>query len=73
MRAIVQRCGFKGRGLYEMGQRYSSIPRVAQFSDENERPLLPALSHLRPAGQTRYVLLAIDHLLLLVFLFVGVD
>ncbi len=39
--------------------------RVAQFPDENERPLLPVLSDLRPAGRTRSVLLAIGHLLLL--------
>src|SRR5712664_1430897 len=39
--------------------------RVAQFSDENERPLLSVLSYLRPAGRTRRVLLAIDHLVLL--------
>src|SRR5258706_16358520 len=30
--------------------------RVAQFSDENERPLLSGLSYLRPAGRTRCVL-----------------
>src|SRR5213078_406805 len=36
--------------------------RVAQFSDENERPLLSVLSHLSPAGRTRCVLLALDHL-----------
>src|SRR5437879_1168822 len=41
--------------------------RVAQFSNENERPLLfavlpPVLSYLRPAGRTRCVLLAIGHL-----------
>src|SRR5260370_15131934 len=47
--------------------------RVAQFSDENERPLLSVLSYLRPAGRTRCVLLAIVHLLLLVFLFLSVD
>ncbi len=29
--------------------------RVAQFSDENERPLLSVLSYLRPAGRTRCV------------------
>src|SRR5882672_1704660 len=39
--------------------------RVAQFSDENERPLLSVLSYLRPAGRTRYVLLAIGHFFLL--------
>src|SRR5262245_5023075 len=39
--------------------------RVAQFSDKNERPLFSVLSHLRPAGRARCVLLAIGHLLLL--------
>src|SRR5208282_1441249 len=39
--------------------------RMAQLSDENERPLFAILSYLRPAGRTRFVLLAIDHLLLL--------
>src|SRR6266481_3912607 len=33
--------------------------RVAQFSHENERPLLSVLSYLRPAGRTRCVLLAL--------------
>src|SRR5579864_2552310 len=42
-----------------------SFRGVAQFSDENERPLLSVLSYLRPAGRTRCVLLAIGHLLLL--------
>src|SRR2546422_1741145 len=36
--------------------------RVAQFSDENERPLLSVLSYLRSAGRTRCVLFAIGHL-----------
>src|SRR6266404_2254496 len=39
--------------------------RVAQFSDENERPLLSVLSYLRPAGRTRCVLLALAHFFLL--------
>jgi hypothetical protein len=45
--------------------------RVAQFSDENERPLFSVLPHLRPAGGIRRVPLAIS--LLLVFLFISVD
>ncbi len=75
--------GFKGSPLAQMRRVGKSLPdffrRVAQFSDENERPLLfvllyPVLSYLRPAGRTRCVLLAVGHLLLLVFvfLFVGV-
>src|ERR1035438_493602 len=41
--------------------------RVAQFPDENERPLVfivlsLGLSYLRPVGRTRCVLLAIGHL-----------
>jgi hypothetical protein len=49
--------------------------RVTELSDEDERPLLSVLSYPRPAGRTRCVLLAICHLLFLVFvfLFVGVD
>jgi hypothetical protein len=56
--------------------------RVAQFADENERPLVfvvlyPVLSYLRPAGGTRCVLLAIGYVLLFlfvfVFIFVGAD
>src|SRR5271154_3845148 len=39
--------------------------RVAQFSNENERPLLAILLYLRPVGRARRVLLAIHHLLLL--------
>src|SRR5580700_12296560 len=39
--------------------------RVAQFSNENERPPLSVLSYLRSAGWTRCVLLAMVHLLLL--------
>ena len=68
--------GLKGRPLAQMRRVGKRLPdffrRVAQFSDENERPLLSVLSYLRPAGRTRCVLLAIGHLLLLVFLFVGV-
>src|SRR6266849_2575744 len=68
--------GFKGSPLAQMrwvGKRLPDLfRRVAQFSDENERPLLSVLSYLGPAGGTRCVLLVIGHLLL-VFLFVGVD
>src|SRR6516164_2116853 len=39
------------------------FPRVAQFPDENKRPLISVLSYaLRPAGRTRRVRLTIDHL-----------
>src|SRR3989441_8844216 len=69
--------GFKGSPLAQMRWVGKRLPdffrRVAQVSDENERPLLSVLSYLRPAGRSRCVLLAIGHLLLLVFLFVGVD
>src|SRR6266567_6051717 len=65
--------GFKGSPLAQMRRVGKRLPdffrRVAQFSDENERPLLSVLSYLRPAGRTRCVLLAIGHLLLLVFVF----
>jgi hypothetical protein len=47
--------------------------RMAQLSDQNERPLLSVLSYLRPAGRTRFILLAAGHFFLHVFLFVGVD
>src|SRR6202030_3432778 len=61
--------GLKGSPLAQMrrvGKRLSDFfRRVAQLSDENERPLLSVLSYLRPAGRTRCVLLAIGHLLLL--------
>ena len=53
------RCGRVGERLPDF------FRRVAQFSDENERPLLSVLSYLRPAGRTRCVLLAIGHVLLL--------
>src|SRR5207244_11588855 len=66
--------GVEGRPLAQLGWIGQRLPdflrRVAQFSHENERPLLSVLSYLRPAGWTRCVLLAIGHLLLLVFLFV---
>jgi hypothetical protein len=69
--------GFKGSPLAQMRWVGKRLPdffrRVAQLSDENERPLLSVLSYQRPAGRTRCVLLAIGHLLLLIFLFVGVD
>src|ERR1700676_3431536 len=61
--------GFKGSPLAQMHWVGKRLPdffrRVAQFSDENERPLLSVLLYLRPAGGTRCVLLAIGHLLLL--------
>ena len=60
---------FKGCPLARMrwvGKRLpDSLRRVAQFSDEDERPLLSVLSYLRPAPRTRCVLLAIGHFLLL--------
>src|SRR5438445_979045 len=69
--------GVEGRPLAQMRWVGKRLPdffrRVAQLSDENERPLLSVLSYLGPTGRTRCVLLAIGHLLLLVFLFVGVD
>src|ERR1700693_3675552 len=59
--------------MRRVGKRLSDFfRRVAQLSDENERPLLSVLSSLRPAGRTRCVLLAIGHLFLLFFLFVRV-
>src|SRR5439155_18554125 len=68
--------GVKGRPLSQMRRVGKGLPdffrRMAQLSDENERPLLSVLSYLCPAGRTGCVLLAIGHLLLLVFLFVGV-
>src|SRR6266852_2993091 len=49
--------GFKGSPLAQMrwvGKRLPDLfRRVAQFSDENERPLLSILSYPRPAGRTR--------------------
>src|ERR1700730_14802920 len=46
--------GFKGSPLAQMRRLGKRLPdffrRVAQFSNENERPLLAALSYLRPAG-----------------------
>src|SRR5262249_52027061 len=53
-----------GKGLPDF------VRRVAQLSDENQRPLLSVLSYLRPAGWTRCVLLVFDHLLLLIVLLV---
>lgn len=54
------RLGIKGRPLPQrrrVGQRLSNcFRRVAQFSDENEHPLLSVLSGLRPAGWTRCIL-----------------
>src|SRR5439155_13940428 len=58
--------GVEGRPLAQLrrvGERLpDSFRRVAQFSDENERPLLSVLSYLRPARGTRCVLRAIGHL-----------
>jgi hypothetical protein len=45
---------------------------VAQFSDDNERPLLSVLLNPSPAGGTRCVECAISHILLRDF-FDGVD
>src|SRR4029453_14677610 len=67
----------KGGPLAQMRRVGEGLPhsrrRVAQFSDENERPLLPILGYLRPARRTRRVLLAIGHILFLAFLFPGGD
>src|SRR5439155_12906369 len=64
--------GLKGRPLAYMRRIGKRLPdffrRVAQLSDENERPFFAVLSYLRPAGGTRCVLLASGHLLLLVSL-----
>src|SRR5882762_3535898 len=53
----------KGRPLAQMRRVGKRLPdffrRVAQFSEENERPLLSVLSYLRPACRTLYVLLAL--------------
>src|SRR3984893_10512441 len=61
--------GFKRSPLAQMRWVGKRLPdffrRVAQFSDENERPLLSVLLYLRTAGRTRCVLLAISHVLLL--------
>src|SRR3984957_281674 len=61
--------GFKGSPLAQMHRVGKCLPdffrRVAQFSDENERPRLSVLSYLRPAGWTRCVLIAIAHFFLL--------
>src|SRR6266550_4870606 len=58
--------GVEGRPLAQLRRVGKRLPdffrRVTQFPDENERPLLSVLSYLRPAGRTRCVLLAIDHL-----------
>src|SRR5437879_268849 len=58
--------GVEGRPLAQLRRVGKRLPdffrRVAQFSDENERPLLSVLSYPRHAGRTRCVLLAIDHL-----------
>src|SRR6266436_6016217 len=61
--------GVEGRPLTQMRRVGKRLPdflrRVAQLSDKNECPLLSVLSHLRPAGRTRCVLLALGHPLLL--------
>src|SRR5579863_9205600 len=66
--------GVEGSPLAQMRRVGYRLPyffrRVAQFSDENERPLLftvlsPVLSYLRHAGRTRCVLVAIEHIRLL--------
>src|SRR6266478_9806429 len=61
--------GVEGSPLAQMRWVGKRLPdffrRVAQLSDENERPLLSVLSYLCPAGRTRCVLVAIGHLLLL--------
>src|SRR6185295_14669518 len=58
--------GVKGSPLAQMRRVGEGLPdffrRVAQFSDENERPPLAVLSYLRPGGRARCVVLAIDHL-----------
>src|SRR5258706_1005752 len=74
--------GVEGRPLAQMRRVGERLPdffrRVAQFSDENERPLVftvlsPVLSYLRTACGTWCVLRAVGHYLLLVFFFVDVD
>src|SRR5713226_2111474 len=43
--------------MRRVGKRLpNSFRRMAEFSDEDERPLLPILSYLRPAGRTWCVL-----------------
>src|SRR5207253_7950670 len=60
--------GVEGRPLAQLRRVGERLPdffrRVAQFSDENERPLLSVLSYLRPASRTWSVLPAIGHFLL---------
>src|SRR5437870_2382928 len=59
----VERCPLAQ--LRRFGERLPDFfRRVAQFSDENERPLLAVLSYLHPAGRTLSVLPAIGHFLL---------
>ncbi len=69
--------GLEGRPLAQMRRVGQSLPhhrrRMTELSDQDERPLLSVLLYLRPVGRTRCVLLAIGHLLLLVFLLVGID
>src|SRR6185437_12522094 len=58
--------GVEGRPLAQVRRVGKRLPhffrRVAQFSDENKRPLLSVLLYLRPVSRARYVLLAISHL-----------
>src|SRR5438876_10604242 len=59
----VERCPLAQ--LRRVGERLPDFfRRVAQFSDENERPLLAVLSYLHPASRTWSVLPAIGHFLL---------
>src|SRR5258708_25641050 len=68
--------GIEGGSLAQLRRVGERLPdffrRVAQFSDENERPRLPVLLYLRPAGRTWCVLLPNGHRLLLGFFF-GVE
>src|ERR1700722_15856859 len=72
--------GIKGSPLAQMRRIGKRLPdffrRVAQFPDENERPLVltvfsPILLYPRPAGWTRWVVLEIAHLPLLVSSFLA--
>src|SRR4029077_13552348 len=59
----------EGRPLAQMRRVGKRLPdflrRVAQFTDENERPLLSVFLYSRSAGRARRVLLEIGHLILL--------
>src|SRR5690242_13770585 len=58
--------GVKGSPLAQMRRVSQRLPdffrRVAQLSDQNERPLLSIFLYPRSHGRTGYVLLAIGHL-----------